>query len=251
MNLGNCLRVAIVIAAAFTSKLAVAQVSEVPPRLEIEILDPGVDPLGNPAVLLRDSATAEDIQEIDIPPTILVHRYFYTGNRDFQAQLMPGGPCIAVMNHPRTGERCYVSVQMLPGAPRVYYTGRKIEYDFGDRGISILFGLGEPTVRYRNGNKLKTKVSTLLRTEQTMQTVRKMRQATASSSKKAITLVTGTGLMASDAVSALFAPIQQLTSLGPFAGLDQRLSQRVEQHKAEKALKASTTTERQWVKRFP
>ena len=225
--------------------------SPVPPALEIEVLDPGVDPLGHPSVLLRDSDDPLR-QEVDIPPTVLVHHYYYTGDRDFQAQLLPGGPCIAVMNHPRTGERTYVPVQMQPGAPRVKYTGHRIEYDFGNRGISIVFiGKKNPSVRYRNGEKLATKVSSALGIEHAVTHVRKFQTLSTRTSDKAKTVVTGTGLFAADAVGGLLRPIKQVVQLGPFSGVGDRLSERVERHKSEKELKSGQLTERQWVRRFP
>ena len=100
----------------------------VPPGLEIEVLDPNVDPRGNPAVVTRPAvaltSTGPDGRVIvDIPPTVLVHRYYYTGDRTSQARLLPGGPCIVVVSHPKTGERLYIPVQFPPGAPRVTLTG--------------------------------------------------------------------------------------------------------------------------------
>lgn len=124
----------------------------VPPSMEIEILDPRVDPLGNPTVLLGIDPCDPTQQLIDMPQTILVHRYYYTGDRSFQGPMLTGGPTIVVVNHPRTGERVYVSVQMLPGAPRVTYTNCSIRYEFGENAITVKFGLlGKPTVVYRNG----------------------------------------------------------------------------------------------------
>jgi hypothetical protein len=136
-------------AAMLLSSIREAAPAPVPPTLEIEVLDPNVDPLGNPAVIVRDDGFGPSI--VDIPPVVLVHRYYYTGDRCFQGPMLPGGPSIVVVNDPRDGQRCYIPVQMLPGAPRVHYSGRKIEYDYGRSGISISFGLwGKPKVVYRN-----------------------------------------------------------------------------------------------------
>jgi hypothetical protein len=124
--------------------------STVPPWLEIEILDPNADPRGIPAVVPGAPGSPGNVQ-IDIPPTVLVHRYYYTGEREFQGPMLPGGPTVVVAGHPRTGERCYVNVQMLPGAPRVIYCGKSIEYNYGDRAVCIHFGLFGTKVTYRNG----------------------------------------------------------------------------------------------------
>jgi hypothetical protein len=133
----------------------------VPPTLEIEVLDPNADPQGNPAVELQPRDDGR--MGVEIPRTILVHKYYYTGDRTFQAQLLHGGPCIVVVNHPKTGERCYIDVQMLPGAPKVTYTPHKIEYDFGAHGICIDFGLfGFPKVVYRNGVPVSRRVGNVV-----------------------------------------------------------------------------------------
>jgi len=129
------------------------RVVPVPPTLEIEVLDPNADPLGNPAVRTIKNAAGQTV--VDIPPVVLVHRFYYTGDRSFQGPMLPGGPSIIVIHHPRTGERLYVQTQMLPGAPRVIYTRSSIEYDYGPQAIILKFGPhGNPSVVYRQGTPL-------------------------------------------------------------------------------------------------
>lgn len=129
-----------------------AAAAPVPPTQEIEVLDPGVDPTGKPAVMLRPDGAGG--QQIDVPPAVLVHRFYYTGDRNFQAQLLPGGPVIVSVNHPKTGERVYVPVTLPPGAPRVYYTHKSIRYDYGPQSVTLAFGLcGKPTVHYTQANQ--------------------------------------------------------------------------------------------------
>lgn len=126
----------------------------VPPGLEIEILDPNADPDGNPAVELVD---VDGRTIVDIPPVVLVHRYYYTGERSFQGPLLRGGPTIIVVNHPKNGERLYVQTSMPPGAPRVIYKRSSIEYDFGTQGVLLWFDLcGKAKVTYRQGPKVST-----------------------------------------------------------------------------------------------
>jgi hypothetical protein len=139
------------------------QPTPVPPTLELEILDPNVDPRGNPAVVLNPRVVCtrqgpEGRLFVDIPEVVIVHRYYYTGDRTFQAQFLPGGPSIIVLNHPRTGERLYLPVQMLPGAPRITYRHCSVEYDYGTQGILIEFGLCKPTISYRHGVTLARKM---------------------------------------------------------------------------------------------
>ena len=128
----------------------------VPPTLEIELLDPNVDPLGNPAVLTRPGPRG---LEVDIPPVVLVHKYYYTGDRSFQGPMLPGGPTILVFNHPATGARQYLEIQMLPGAPRVFYAKNAITYDYGPQAIIVSIGHhGKPSVTYREGVPLGEQV---------------------------------------------------------------------------------------------
>src|SRR5437016_1193792 len=73
------------------------QPTPVPPTLEIEVLDPNVDPRGNPAVVTKPSCVRtchgpEGRLTVDIPEVVLVHRYYYTGDRTFQGPFLPGGP---------------------------------------------------------------------------------------------------------------------------------------------------------------
>ncbi|MEZ6135384.1 MAG: hypothetical protein R3C53_10790 [Pirellulaceae bacterium] len=122
----------------------------VSPVLEIEVLDPNADPRGNPAVTVTTDAAGNS--QVEIPPSLIVHRYYYTGDRSFRGPDLPGGPSIVIAQNPRDGQQVYLQVQMLPGSPIVHYTDRSIEYDFGNRAVIVSFPrVGEPTVSYRNG----------------------------------------------------------------------------------------------------
>lgn len=132
------------------------QFASVSPSLEIEVINPGVDSMNNPAIEIKDGI-------VDIPPVLLVHRYYYSGDRSFQGPLLPGGPSILVVNHPKTGERVYVPAQMMPGAPRVTYTKKGITYDYGKNAIMLHFGRGgKPSLKYRSGYTLQQKVGRVL-----------------------------------------------------------------------------------------
>ena len=141
-----------------------AAAAPVPPGQEIEVLDPNVDPTGKPAAKVTSFApppvpdgclpfpplpAALPQQQLDVPPAVLVHKFYYTGNRSFQAQMLPGGPLIVSVNHPKTLERVYVPVTLPPGAPRVTYTDDAIRYDYGPQSVSLIFGhCGNPRVKY-------------------------------------------------------------------------------------------------------
>jgi hypothetical protein len=123
----------------------------VPPAQEIEILDPHVDPGGKPKVLTV--ATPNGLK-IDIPQVVLVHHFYYTGDRKFQGPMLPGGPTIVVATHPYTNERCYIPVQMPPGAPYVSYRASHIEYNFGQQAIVVNFTCcGGTSVTVKHGHR--------------------------------------------------------------------------------------------------
>lgn len=108
----------------------------VPPAQEIEILDPRVNPQVNPRAI---GIPGPNGLEVEVPQVAIVHHFYYTGDRRFQGPLLRGGPTIVVAVHPQTGERCYVEVQMLPGAPCICYRCDEIEYDFGRQAIIVQF----------------------------------------------------------------------------------------------------------------
>lgn len=104
----------------------------VAPADEIEIINPGVTTEPKPQALVEG-------RTVVIPPAVIVHKYYYTGDRDFRGPAFPGGPSIVVVQHPETGEQLYLDVQMLPGSPRIYYRRHAIDYRFGPQTIRIQF----------------------------------------------------------------------------------------------------------------
>lgn len=110
----------------------------VPAVDEITILDPHINSEAKPTAIVY--AGTDGQQRVDVPPAVIVHNFYYTGDRDFRGPAFPGGPSIVVVNHPDTGERHYLDVQMLPGSPRVIYRRHSIDYDYGFRRIHIAFG---------------------------------------------------------------------------------------------------------------
>lgn len=114
----------------------------VSPSEELEILDPQVDPEGKPRPLVL--VGSDGLQRLEVPPTIIVHKHYYTGDRDFQGPMLQGGPVLLSVNSPANNERISVEVQLPPGAPRVYYRRDVIAYEFRD--IVILVDLGKTCV---------------------------------------------------------------------------------------------------------
>lgn len=187
--------------------------ANVPPSDEIEVLDPNADSRGRPTVELREECGQ---LRVDLPPTVLIHKYYYTGDRSFQAQLLPGGPTILVVSHPKTGERCYIETQMLPGAPRVTYTAHEIDYDYGAHGMTLCFGLfGKPKVTYRNGVPLTKKVAGAMHAEAWSDHAH-----TVSDGSKHLAKVSGDSLKAAvidgaDVVKTATLPVQNLLRVMP------------------------------------
>lgn len=148
----------------------------VPPTQEIELLDPGVDPTGKPTAIVRPDPNNPGNNLVEIPPTILVHKFYYTGDRTFQGPMLPGGPMIAAVNHPKTGERTYVNIVLPPGAPKVTYSSHGIRYDYGPQSVTLAFGAlcGKPSVHYSQSSKAgeftkKVAVSTVTGTKNFVQ----------------------------------------------------------------------------------
>jgi hypothetical protein len=140
------------------ARIHLPQSTPVPPTQELELLDPNVDPLGRPAAKVIPTTGPDGVARIDIPPCVLVHKYYYTGDRSFQAPLLPGGPTVVVVNHPADGERIYLEIQMPPGAPRVIYTRHSIEYNYGIQSVILSFGAhGRPKVTFRQGASALTR----------------------------------------------------------------------------------------------
>lgn len=157
MLLGDRLRARLARAGApFVLGLALWQpVMAVEPRTpglnELVIYDPGLHERGLPAVTFEQSA---DGLKVDIPPIVHVHRYYYSGNREYQGPLIDGGPTIVVANHPKTGERMYIDVMLPAGAPIIEYDDSTITYAFPDRRVILYFSCCTPqkvTVKYLSG----------------------------------------------------------------------------------------------------
>lgn len=102
---------------------------------DLVILDPDAHDRGLPAVELSGIGG----QEIDIPPTVHVHRYYYSGDKVYQGPILQGGPTIVVASHPKTGERMYIDVVLPAGAPRIAYTKHTISYIYNDRRVEVKF----------------------------------------------------------------------------------------------------------------
>ncbi len=101
---------------------------------ELVIRDPGVHEQGLPAVEIGADG------KVDIPPTLHVHRYYYSEDKEYQGPMITGGPTTVVAQHPSTGERLYIDVVLPPGAPTIAYDRHSITYVYPHKRVVICFG---------------------------------------------------------------------------------------------------------------
>ena len=111
---------------------------KVSPSDELLVMDPNQDSQNRPTPSFVPDAHGNN--RIEIPPTVIVHRYYYSGDREFQGPMLPGGPTVLVVNHPRSGEQISVQAQLMPGAPRIRYCKSCIIYNYADRRLTLDFG---------------------------------------------------------------------------------------------------------------
>lgn len=100
---------------------------------DLIVLDPQVNEKGLPIAEVDPSG------QIDVPPTIHVHPYYYSEDKEYQAQILQGGPTVVVANHPTSGEKLYIDVTLPPGAPRIAYDKHSITYVYPDQRIRVEF----------------------------------------------------------------------------------------------------------------
>lgn len=213
----RCSLAALLLVAAPLVVFAQMHATPVPPALEMQVIDPGVDPLGNPTTqLVPDPRNPGQMQAI-VSPTVIMHHYYYSGDRTFQGPMLPGGPCILVVCHPATGERCYIPAQMLPGAPKVTYRSCAIEYDYGDNGITLHFGKDcPPTLKYRSGRTIAQHTARLLHTEEVKLHVQSMVGCTKTYCQRGSAITCGLVAEASDHVKTMTLPLQNTIRMLPF-----------------------------------
>ncbi len=107
----------------------------------------------------------EAYQRITIPPTVHVHRYYYSGNKEFQGPIITGGPTVVVANHPDTGEQMLVDVTLPTGAPLIAHDKNAITYIYSSppQRVSIKFRKfpfdpNKAVVEYHSGRGVKRRI---------------------------------------------------------------------------------------------
>lgn len=131
--------------------LATQQASAQQPREagfnELLVIAPEGQERGLPTAVYRDG-------QVEIPPTLHVHPYYYSGDKEYQAQILNGGPTIIVANHPKSGDKLYIDAVLPAGAPIVAYSAHSITYVYPDRRVCIEFHLlhsDRAVVKYISG----------------------------------------------------------------------------------------------------
>ena len=115
---------------------------------ELIVIDPAVQENGLPVPIVEGG-------KVEIPPTLHVHPYYYSGDKEYQAQILNGGPTIIVANHPRSSEKLYIDAILPAGAPIVAYNAHSITYVYPDRRVIIEFLLlrkDRACVKYVSGH---------------------------------------------------------------------------------------------------
>ncbi len=105
---------------------------------DLVVYEPGIHERGLPAVRFETAADGAGL-EVEIPPAVHVHRYYYSGDKEIQGPIIQGGPTVVVARHPKTGEQMYVDVVLPAGTPAIAYNKHSIAYVYPERRVSIHF----------------------------------------------------------------------------------------------------------------
>lgn len=126
---------------------AAAQEPREPGFNELLVIEPAAQENGLPTAIVSEG-------RVEIPPTLHVHPYYYCGDKEYQAQILNGGPTIIVANHPQSGEKLYIDAVLPAGAPIIAYSAHAISYVYPDRRVLIEFHLlhkDRAVVKYVSG----------------------------------------------------------------------------------------------------
>lgn len=167
---------------------------------DLVIFPPNNHERGLPKV---DFVADGDNLKVDIAPTVHVHRYYYSGDREYQGPLIAGGPSVIVANHPKSNERLYINVMLPSGAPIISYDKNSITYIYPNYRVEVCFlpfFRNKYAVKYLQGEGLARKA------HETGAKLRDCAQAAVKNSKVSDTLAgaaRGTGQLAVGTVGAL------------------------------------------------
>jgi len=132
----GALLAALALVPSIESALAIERPTRVAGLDELVVYDPGTHDRGLPAVEFQNSP---DGVQVEVAPTVHVHRYYFNGTKEFQGPLVMGGPTIVVANHPRTGKKMYIQADLPSGAPLITHTKHEITYTYPERRVVLAF----------------------------------------------------------------------------------------------------------------
>ncbi len=98
--------------------------------------------------VLENGLPPKGYQELDIvregggplrEPTVILHTYYYNGDRVFQGPKFKGGPTIVQVTHPKSGCQVSARINMPTGAPLIEYEDDSIRYYFPDVHVELRF----------------------------------------------------------------------------------------------------------------
>lgn len=145
--------------------LGLAVTSQLPatePRVagldDLVIFHPNDHERGLPKVEFKQT---EEGLKVDIAPTVHVHRYYYSGDREYQGPILQGGPTVIVANHPKSNERLYINVMLPSGTPVIAYDKDSITYIYPNYRVKVCFlpfFKNKFTVKYLQGEGIARKV---------------------------------------------------------------------------------------------
>ena len=217
-----------------------AQPLSAPGLNELVILDPGQHADQLPAVLLEEFSLSKDAWasgglqagdveperrlSVEIPPQVHVHRYYYSGDKEFQGPILQGGPTILVAKHPRTGETMYVELNLRPGAPRIAHHKTGITYVYPDQRVTIHFqhfpfDASKAVVKYHSGQGVRRTLGQarqqMVARTQTHYLQSPVTQSLKNSAEGAGSLLHGVGQTAARTGGALLDRTDQLVNVLP------------------------------------
>lgn len=126
---------------------------------EVLVLHPGTNARNLPGVVMHEHG---DSLYVDIPPTVHVHRFYYSGDKEFQGPIVEGGPIRVVAKHPKSMKTTYIDVTLPNGAPVIAHCKSSITYIYPDQRISVCFSRWKKdvaTVKHRGGRGIVRKVA--------------------------------------------------------------------------------------------
>ena len=129
------------------------------PADAIVVLDPGVDPRGEPRPMLQEFRSKDGSRlKVEIRESVHIHRYYPSSPCEFQAQYFAGGPTIVCARHPVTNDQLYISLDLARGWPKVRYDEDEIEYKYPEESFTIHFEkCGDVTTSYSRCGEVKLK----------------------------------------------------------------------------------------------